>query len=131
MVVEKANVGQVMHDDGKGFYMNIEIRIVDNVNVFTVYGDFTFNSLGAIRDTIKKDIASASSTKFLVDLSQVGMIDSTGVGTIVSIYKTILARQGKFGIVVPSGDLKELFTTIGLNKLFPIYDNESQAINGI
>lgn len=111
--------------------MNINIRIVDNVNVFTVYGDFTHNSLGAIRETIKKDIATASSAKFLVDLSQVGMIDSTGVGTIVSIYKTILSRQGTFGVIVPNGDLKDLFATLGLNKLFPIFDDENQAVESI
>lgn len=111
--------------------MNVETRIVDNVNIFTVHGDFTRNSLGGIRDTIKNDIAAAPTDKFLVNLAQVGMIDSTGVGTIVSIYKTILSRQGTFGLIVPSGDLKDLFTTLGLNKLFTIFDNESQAVKSI
>lgn len=111
--------------------MMIEMRIVNNVNVLTVYGDFTFNFLGEIRDSIKRDIASAASARFLVDLTRAGMIDSTGIGTIVSIYKTVLARQGKFGVIVPGGDLKDIFVTLGLNKLFPLFDNENQATESV
>jgi anti-anti-sigma factor len=109
--------------------MKLETRIVNNVNVLTVDGgDFTFENFGEILDGMKKAVASASSAKFMMDISNVRRIDSIGLGSIVTIYKTVLSRQGTFGVIVRSGESKEIFFTTGLNKLFPIFDNESQAI---
>jgi len=111
--------------------MNVEMKIVSNINVLSISGNFTFNTLGDIRNTLKKDIASASSAKFLVDLTQVGLIDSTALGTIISIYKTVLSRKGTFGVIVQNGDVKDVFFTVGLNKLFPIFDDEAQGIKSV
>jgi anti-anti-sigma factor len=111
--------------------MKIETRVINDVTVLTVHGDFTFNYLDGVRDILKNAVTSASTAKFLVDLSRAKHIDSSGLGTIVSIFKTVVSQQGKFGVIVHDDEAKEVFYTIGLNKLFPIFENEIQAIKSV
>jgi anti-anti-sigma factor len=111
--------------------MKIETRIVNDITVLTVHGDFTFNYLDGVRDTLKNAVTSASTAKFLVDLSHAKHVDSSGLGTIVSIFKTVVSRKGTFGVIVLDEEAKEVFYTIGLNKLFPIFESESQAVKSV
>ncbi len=108
--------------------MQCETNKVGNVTIFAIYGKLTFSYLGDIRETIKKDIATAATPKFLIDLTNMSSIDSSGLGTIVSIYKTVLSRNGTFGVLVKDKDVREVFHTIGLTKLFSLYEVQEEAI---
>jgi len=111
--------------------MRCEIRKVGNVTVFGVTGDIVFNHLNEIREAIKKEMGQATTDKFLIDLSSVGMIDSAGVGFIVSVYKTVLSRKGSFALVNPNEAVKSVLHTVGLTRLFNIYESEDEAIKAI
>ncbi|MEE8483556.1 MAG: STAS domain-containing protein [Nitrospinota bacterium] len=111
--------------------MNIETRKVGNVVIFTIVGDIVFNHLNEIREIIKKGISEADTTKFLIDLSKVGVIDSAGVGFIVSVYKTVLFQKGSFSLINPNEVVKNVLETVGLTRLFKIYDSEDEAIKAI
>ncbi|MBI3794752.1 MAG: STAS domain-containing protein [Nitrospinae bacterium] len=111
--------------------MKFETKVEKGVNIFVISGGFTFHNLGDIREAMKKAVSAAETPKFLVDLSKAKTVDSSGLGTIVSIYKTVLLKKGAFGIIAHEGEIKEVVYTIGLNKLFPIFDNEEQAISSI
>lgn len=87
--------------------MKGEIRKAGNVTLFSIQGDIVFKNLSEIRETIKGEIVQSSNDKFLLDLGGVGMIDSAGVGFIVSVYKTVLSRKGTFALVRPNDEMKE------------------------
>jgi anti-anti-sigma factor len=108
--------------------VKIETKIVNDVTIFIINGDFTCDCLEPIRDALKNSVDSAITARFLVDFSLAGDLDSSGVGTLISIYKRVLSRQGIFAVIAPNGKLKQVFFDIGLNRLFQIFDGESQAI---
>lgn len=111
--------------------MKCEVRNVRDVTLFRLHGDIDFTHLSDIRETIKGEIIRSSTQKFLIDLSGVGKIDSAGVGFIVSVYKTVLSRKGTFALVHPNNALNNVFISVGLNRLFKIYEHENEAITAV
>lgn len=111
--------------------MKCEIRKAGSVTLFSIQGDVVFNHLNDIRETIKGEMVQSTTDKFLIDLGGVGMIDSAGVGFIVSVYKTVLSRKGTFALVRPNDAVKSVLQTVGLTRLFNIYESEDEAIKAI
>lgn len=111
--------------------MKCEIRKAGSVTLFSIQGDVVFNHLNDIRETIKGEMVKSTTDKFLIDLGGVGMIDSAGVGFIVSVYKTVLSRKGTFALVRPNDAVKSVLQTVGLTRLFNIYESEDEAIKAI
>lgn len=111
--------------------MKCEIRKVGNVTLFSLHGDVIFGHLAQIRETFKSEVAQSSTGKFLLDLGGAERIDSAGVGFVVSIYQTIVARKGAFAIICPDGAVKSVLQTVGLSRLFNIYESEDEAIKAL
>lgn len=111
--------------------MKCEIKKVGDVTLFNIQGDTVFYHLKDIRETIHGEIARSSTNKFLIDLGSMGMIDSAGVGFIISVYKIIVFRQGTFAIVSANEGVSSVLHTVGLTRLFKIYASEDEAIKAI
>jgi anti-sigma B factor antagonist len=62
--------------------------------------------------------------KFLIDFSQTGYIDSSGLGILVSLSKKIRARGGELRLASLNDDLKTLFELTKLDALFQIGDED-------
>ncbi|MFQ5431410.1 MAG: STAS domain-containing protein [Nitrospinota bacterium] len=111
--------------------MKCETRKVDGVTLFDITGDIVFNNLNELREVIKAEMNEPETDKVLISLSDVGMIDSAGVGFIVSVYKTVLSRKGSFALVQPNDAVKNVLQTVGLTRLFKVFDNEEEAVKSI
>ncbi len=109
--------------------MKCEVRKAGKVTLFSVQGDVIFNQMSEIREMVMGEIVHSSNGKFLLILGGVDLIDSSGVGFIISVYKTAVSRNGKFAIVCPKSDVTTVLQTVGLvPRLFNIYENEDEAI---
>jgi anti-sigma B factor antagonist len=62
--------------------------------------------------------------KFLIDFSQTGYIDSSGLGVLVSLSKKIRERGGELSLANLNADLKSLFELTRLDMLFRIVDGD-------
>lgn len=67
-------------------------------------------------------------TWMLLDLSDIHVVDSAGVGELVSIHSAIAGRGGAIKFLHPSRKLKEMFHITRLERLFESYDDEQQAL---
>lgn len=66
--------------------------------------------------------------KVLLDFSKTKYIDSTGLGIVVAIHKQSLMNAGTTAIISLDGNLKSLFKTTALDKIFNIFDDEKSAV---
>jgi anti-anti-sigma factor len=66
--------------------------------------------------------------KFLVDFSQTGYIDSSGLGVLVSLSKKIREAGGELRLANLNDDLKTLFELTKLDTLFQISGNRDEAL---
>jgi len=63
------------------------------------------------------------------DFSQVGIVDSLGIGTILSILKQVKALKGDLKLYEVDEDLVNLFRLMRLDRVFDIYESRQEAID--
>jgi len=78
-------------------------------------------------------IEQAKQTKVVVDLSGVTLIDSTGVGILISLFKRLRALEGHVYFAGLNGQPKEIFRLLRLDRsldLFPTVEEAGERISG-
>ena len=74
------------------------------------------------------DALEAGERKFLVDFSDTGYIDSSGLGVLVSLSKKIREIDGQLRLAGLNDDLHTLFELTKLDTLFAIDSTAEQAL---
>jgi anti-anti-sigma factor len=111
--------------------MAFEIRHVDDAIIVRVDGRLNHDHQGEIIDTVHQNISATQKDKILMDLSQAGHLDSVGISALVGINKTVASKDCKFGIIVKDSDQKNTLLRSGMQNLFPLFDDEGDAIKSI
>jgi anti-sigma B factor antagonist len=91
--------------------------------VVTIQGEFDAKSAPSVRDQID-GIVEEKPRSVVVDLSALRLIDSTGVGAIVSLFKRTRAYGGEFQVVGVQGQPRSIFRILRLDRVFGV-DEES------
>lgn len=74
---------------------------------------------GTVRDKIKAALTDHHST-LDIDLSEARFIDSSGLGALISLHKTMCGRQGQVRLVNPSPTCRQLLELTRLHRTFEI-----------
>ena len=75
------------------------------------------------------DALEAGERKFLIDFSETGYIDSSGLGVLVSLSKKIREVDGELRLASLNDDLHTLFELTKLDALFAISDSLEEALS--
>ncbi len=68
--------------------------------------------------------------KFVIDFTNTGYIDSSGLGVLVSLSKKIREQGGELRLASLNEDLRTLFELTKLDTLFKIADTRDEALSG-
>jgi anti-anti-sigma factor len=92
-------------------------------------GDLDMYTAADLRPKLEA-IATDPSARLVVDLSDTDFIDSTGLGSIVQVWKR-LARQGRtMAIVAPRGTAAAVLLEMsGLGRMLPVYETRDDALD--
>jgi anti-sigma B factor antagonist len=99
----------------------------ENIALIRVVGELDVYTSAKLRRLII-ELASAGRQRFVLDLAQVGYIDSTGIGVLVGAFKYCRWRDGYVALVITSKRLAEPFRVSGLSKVFPIFDDPDNGV---
>jgi anti-sigma B factor antagonist len=83
------------------------------------------------RHELKKqvlDAVEAGDTKFVIDFTATGYIDSSGLGVLVSLAKKVREAGGDLRLAGLNDDLKTLFELTKLDTLFSIMNSTEEAV---
>ena len=64
----------------------------------------------------------------VLDLQNIGFMDSAGLGAILSLYKKVRADNGEFRVYGMSKEVRALFDLVRMQRLFEICDNREIAL---
>jgi len=67
----------------------------------------------------------------VADFSKLRYINSTGLGAILRISKTLLSKEGSFKIVNPNENVFEVIEIVGANRLLNIYQSKEEALDSL
>lgn len=99
----------------------------DEVVVVTVSGEVDVYTASQLRSALEDQIV-AGRTALVVDLEDVGFIDSTGLGVLVGRLKTVRKAGGWLSVVCTNERILRLFGITGLDKVLPVHDSIESAI---
>ncbi len=108
--------------------LKISIRHVENVAVVDLAGRVTLGeAAGTLRDTIK-DLVSKDSRNILINLAEVGYIDSSGLGEIVGAFATVSNRGGRLKLLNLQQRVHDLMQITKLYSVFETFTDETEAV---
>ncbi len=107
--------------------MEVKSFQLDGITVFQVSGEINISTSPELRKQFEKQLPK----KVLVNLENVGYIDSSGLATLVEILKKTRSQGGSLGLSGMSNKVRSLFEITKLDKLFTIYANQQDAVSSL
>ena len=108
--------------------MEIEVRSQSDVKVIKLRGRLNLGeAVDRMRDTFE-DLLNAGQTRFVIDLAEVSMIDSSGIGLLIRYLTAAKQRGGSVKLLSPSKFAVQTLRMTGLLKLFETFDDQEQAV---
>lgn len=82
-------------------------------------GDMVAASLGELRDEMRQLIA-AGAREITLDLADVQMLDSRGIGLLIAAHNTLCQRGGRLSVIHASPEVLELLRTMRIHQHFSV-----------
>lgn len=99
----------------------------DQIRVLALAGEIDVHFAPVLRALLeeKREVATEA---LVLDLSEVGFIDSTGIGAIIAHLRSAKQLEVKFVIGGMSQAVKEIFEVINLQKAMTLFDTREAAL---
>ncbi len=98
------------------------------VTVVKVEGQMVVGNRQELKDLVFAALDKGE-RRILIDFSQTGYIDSSGLGALVSISKRVREAGGELRLSGLNEDLRSLFELTKLDTLFAIAETPQQALS--
>ncbi len=110
--------------------MEISTREAGNATVVDITGDITLYNSPEVRRVLLDLLKAKRVPRVVVNLEKVKYIDSAGVASLVEGLKTSRDLKSGFALYGLSKTAREVLELTRLIKVFEVYDNEADALNG-
>ena len=107
--------------------MTFSVKKHNDIVVIDVQGQLIVGNRQELKQKVLDELEEGSK-KFLIDFSETGYIDSSGLGVLVSLSKKIREHGGELRLADLNDDLKTLFELTKLDTLFQISDTRDRAL---
>jgi anti-sigma B factor antagonist len=108
--------------------VEIEVRNRGEVKVVKLTGRLTLgDSVDRLRATLD-DLLATGAKQYVVDLADVAMLDSSGIGLLVMYLNNAKQRGGSLKLLNPSKFAVQTLKMIGLLNLFQVFQDQEQAV---
>lgn len=106
--------------------MQIKMEDKNGISIYRMTGDIDINTSPEVKKSFDQ-VVKDKKDKVVIDLSDVGYVDSSGLATLVEILKNLRAYGGKLKLSSLSDKVRGLFEITKLDKLFDIVSSEEEA----
>jgi anti-sigma B factor antagonist len=99
----------------------------DGVLVLSLYGGLdAMTALGFKTDVV--EVAEEGTKKVVVDLTNLTLIDSTGVGALISLFKRTRSQGGAVFFAGLQAQPREVFRLLRLDKSLDLFATNDEAV---
>ena len=108
--------------------MNIERASgLDNYPVLRLTGELDLRNVPEVRQAIR-GLIDEGFVRFLINLTDLEFIDSSGLGVLVGGLARVREKQGEIKLVCANRRILRVFEMTRLTQLFDIYESEEDAV---
>ncbi|MGN1098111.1 MAG: anti-sigma factor antagonist [Clostridia bacterium] len=99
-----------------------------NTLVAVLSGEIDQYSAAYLRSKIDIEFELSNKKNLVLELSEVGFMDSAGIGLIIGRYKNLTSLGGKTALAAAGPKLKKILELSGVTKLVKIYPDYRSAV---
>lgn len=110
--------------------MVFQVQKSDDITIVDVDGQLIVGNRQELKQKVLEELERGE-RKFLIDFTNTGYIDSSGLGVLVSLSKKIREQEGELRLSGLNEDLRTLFELTKLDTLFIIADTREEALKGL
>lgn len=100
----------------------------DGRSVVTASGELDAHSAPALQEQLEP-LTTRPNAAVVVDLTEVGFIDSTGLGVLVTTLKHVREVDGRLDVVVTSPRVLKVLAITGLDVVIPLHSTLDEALS--
>ena len=108
--------------------MELELEQTNSAIIVSVKNGIQIDSAMRLRDFTLSAATTHSPRAVLMNFAAVNYIDSVGLGTLLSIYKTVKNKNMGFALFAIPKEIESLFELTQLNKIIPILKDREAAL---
>jgi anti-sigma B factor antagonist len=109
--------------------VDIDIRTLDDLKLLKIRGRITLGvGVDRLRGTLE-DLLVAGSNQWVLDIADVGMIDSSGIGLLVRYLTAAKQQGGALKLLNPTKFAMQSLKMIGVLNLFEVYEDQEAALS--
>ena len=108
--------------------MKIKEETEDKVKILHIHGNMAMDENAELKKLLKPYLEDSSISGIILDLKNVAFIDSSGVGLIVGVYKTLQQADKRFVLMSLSDRHREILNITQLDKILTIAEERNDAL---
>ncbi len=108
--------------------LHITQRSSAGVIIFELHGRLVFEDGDEVFRECVNSLIKTGPLSLLVDLHDVGYMDSAGIGALVEGYLRLTRRGGEMRLLSPSDHVKRVLDITRLSTVLEVFDNEPVAL---
>lgn len=108
--------------------MSFKLSDHDGITLVEVDGELTVGNRERFKQIVLERV-EAGERKFLMDFGESSYIDSTGLGSLVSLSRKIREAGGQMRLTGLNEDLRTLFELTKLDTVFDLADTRAAAMS--
>jgi anti-sigma B factor antagonist len=109
--------------------VDIDIRSFGDLKLLKIKGRITLGvGVDRLRNTLE-DMLVGGSNRWILDISDVGMIDSSGIGLLVRYLTTAKQQGGALKLLNPTKFATQSLKMIGVLNLFEVFEDQEAAVS--
>jgi anti-anti-sigma factor len=107
--------------------LKLSHKLAETVILVTLHGDVDASQATRLKMYCLDLLQNHNLNNLVLDLGEVPYVDSMGLSSFLSLYKSIRQRKGEFAVCKLQEDVKSLFELCSLDKVFLIYETQEEA----
>lgn len=107
--------------------MQVSTDVVDDVAVVTVEGAVDAGSVDLLRGELDQ-LVSRGQQRFVIDVTAVPFMDSSGLATLVQTFKRVRIGEGDVRVAGLQDDVLRIFQLVRLDRVFDLFPDAPAAV---
>jgi len=108
--------------------MDIKVIEVNEITVLKLSGRLDLASGSDLKHRIK-ELFEKECNSFHFNMSEIEFVNSSGLGTLVSVMKEVRLRKGRLTLSDLASYVQEIFDITQLSHIFEIYGSQEEALS--
>ncbi len=106
---------------------SVQAESIDGLHAVRVSGELDQSTAPELRGALA-NVFDGESGSVLVDLSDCGFIDSTGLSLLVETKRQLAEESRRFGVCCPDADVRRLLELTGIDQAVGLFDTRDEAV---